>query len=61
MNPWAFWEKYSKMKGIYLQNYSHTTAYSPYVAKKVPTYCYDTALYLNDNICQFSHLHIHEN
>ena len=29
---------------------------------KVPTYCYDTALYLNGNICQLSHLHnIHEN
>ena len=34
---------------------------SPYVANKVPTYCYDIALYLNGNICQFLHLHIHEN
>ena len=38
-----------------------SAAYSPYVANKVPTYCYDTALYLNGNICQLSHLHIHEN
>ena len=39
-----------------------SAAYSPVVANKVPTYCYDTALYLNGNICQLSHLHnIHEN
>ena len=35
-----------------------SAAYSPYVANKVPTYCYDTALYHNGNICQLSHLHI---
>ena len=38
-----------------------SAAYSPYVANKVPTYCYDTALNLDGNICQLSHLHIHEN
>ena len=38
-----------------------SAAYGPYVANKVPTYCYDTALYLNGYICQLSHLHIHEN
>ena len=42
--------------------FSHiSAAYSPYVSNKVPTYCYDIALYLNGNICQLSHLHIHEN
>ena len=38
-----------------------SAAYSPYVAYKVPTYCYDTAFYLNGNISQLLHLHIHEN
>ena len=38
-----------------------SAAYGPYVANKVPTYCYDTALYLNGYICQLSHLHIHKN
>ena len=38
-----------------------SAAYGPYVANKMPTYCYDTALYLNGYICQLSHLHIHEN
>ena len=38
-----------------------SAAYSHYVANKMPTYCYDTALYLNGNICQLSHLHINEN
>ena len=38
-----------------------SAAYGPYVANKVPTYCYVTALYLNGYICQLSHLHIHEN
>ena len=37
-----------------------SAAYSPYVANKVPTYCYNTALCLNGNICQLPHLHIHE-
>ena len=61
MKPWAFWEKYSKIRG-YTYKITHiSAAYSPYVANKVPTYCYDTALYLNGNICQLSHLHIHEN
>ena len=49
------------MKGLYLQNTHISAAYSPYVANKVPTYCYYTALNLNGNICQLSHLHIHEN
>ena len=61
MKPWAFWEKYLKMKGIYLQITHISAAYGPYVANKVPTYCYDTALYLNGCICQLLHLHIHEN
>ena len=61
MKPWAFREKYMKIKGIYLQNSHISAAYSPYVANKVPTHCYDTALYLNGNICQLFHLHFHEN
>ena len=49
------------MKG-YTYKITHiSAAYGPYVANKVPTYCYDTALYLNGYICQLSHLHIHEN
>ena len=49
-----------KLRG-YTYKITHiSAAYSPYVANKVPTYCYDTALYLNGDICQLSHLRIHE-
>ena len=62
MWPWAFWKKYLKFKGIYLQNTKYiSAAYSHFIANKVPTYCYDTALILNGNMCQLSHLHIHKN
>ena len=61
MKPWAFWEKYLTIKG-YTYIITHiSAAYSPYVANKVPTYWYDTALYLNGNICRLSHLRIHKN
>ena len=50
-----------KLRGYTYKMTHISAAYSPYVANKVPTYCYDTALYLNGNICQLIRLHIHEN
>ena len=61
MKPWAFWEYYLKNKGYTYKITQISVAYSPYVANMMPTYCYFTALYLNGNFCQQSHLHIHEN
>ena len=50
-----------KLRG-YTYKITHiSAALSPNVANKVPTNCYDTALYLNGNICKLSRLHIHEN
>ena len=49
-----------KLRG-YTYKITHiSAAYSPYVANMVPTYCYDKALYHNDNSYQLSLLHIHE-
>ena len=54
-------KKNLNIKG-YTYKISHiSAAYSPLVANMVPTYCYDTALYLNGNMFQLSHLHIHGN
>ena len=50
-----------KLRG-YTYKITHiSAAYNLYVANMVPTYCYDTALYLNGNICQLSHSYILEN
>ena len=34
MKPWAFWEKYLKIKGIYLQNYSYLSSLYPLHSKQ---------------------------